>query len=62
MPDRIEGMRYHSLVIDDIPSELIVTAVSEDDNEVMAVQHRDYPIFGVQFHQKALAHQWARRY
>ncbi|WP_052885859.1 anthranilate synthase component II [Vulcanisaeta distributa] len=54
LPDRIEGMRYHSLVIDDIPSELIVTAISEDDNEVMAVQHRDYPIFGVQFHPESV--------
>ncbi|GAB6945606.1 anthranilate synthase component II [Vulcanisaeta sp. JCM 14467] len=54
LPDRFEGMRYHSLVIDDVPGELIVTAVSEDDNEVMAIQHRDYPIFGVQFHPESI--------
>ncbi|WP_054852965.1 aminodeoxychorismate/anthranilate synthase component II [Vulcanisaeta distributa] len=53
-PERIEGMRYHSLVIDNVPSELIVTAVSEDDGEVMAIQHRDYPIFGVQFHPESV--------
>jgi anthranilate synthase component 2 len=54
LPERIEGMRYHSLVIDDVPNELIVTAVSEDDNEVMAIQHRNYPIFGTQFHPESI--------
>ncbi len=54
IPERFEGMRYHSLVIDDIPSELTVTAVSEDDGEVMAIQHRDYPVFGVQFHPESV--------
>ncbi|ADY01622.1 glutamine amidotransferase of anthranilate synthase [Vulcanisaeta moutnovskia 768-28] len=54
LPEKIEGMRYHSLVIDDVPSELIITAVSEDDNEVMAIQHREYPIFGVQFHPESI--------
>ncbi len=54
IPERLEGMRYHSLVIDDVPNELIVTAISEDDNEIMAIQHRDYPIFGVQFHPESV--------
>ncbi|BDR92352.1 anthranilate synthase component II [Vulcanisaeta souniana] len=54
LPEVLEGMRYHSLVIDDLPSELIVTAISEDDNEVMAIQHREYPIFGVQFHPESI--------
>lgn len=54
LPERIEGMRYHSLVIDDLPSDLIVTAVSEDDEEVMAIQHRDYLVFGVQFHPESI--------
>ena len=54
LPDRFEGMRYHSLVIDAVPDELVMTAVSEDDNEVMAIQHRDYPVFGVQFHPESV--------
>lgn len=43
--------RYHSLAADpkSLPDCLKVTAVT-DDGEVMAVQHRDFPIFGVQFH------------
>ena len=36
-----------------IPEELIVTAMT-DDGEVMAVQHRDYPIYGLQFHPESI--------
>ncbi len=47
--------RYHSLAAEagTIPEELVITAVT-DDNEVMAVQHREYPIFGVQFHPESI--------
>ncbi|MFB5645047.1 MAG: anthranilate synthase component II [Nitrosopumilaceae archaeon] len=48
--------RYHSLVGDKtvIPDSLIVTATAEDDNEVMAVRHKDYLIEGVQFHPESI--------
>ncbi len=47
--------RYHSLAADasTIPEELEITAVTED-GEIMAVQHKDYPIFGVQFHPESI--------
>ncbi|MBP5490041.1 MAG: aminodeoxychorismate/anthranilate synthase component II [Lachnospiraceae bacterium] len=47
--------RYHSLAADaaTIPEELTVTAVTED-GEVMAVEHREYPIYGVQFHPESI--------
>ncbi len=47
--------RYHSLaaIEETMPPELIVTAKS-DDGEIMAVEHRDYPIFGVQFHPESV--------
>ena len=47
--------RYHSLAADGstIPPELIVTAQT-DDGEIMAVQHRDFPIYGVQFHPESI--------
>lgn len=54
VPLEFEGMRYHSLVIDELPPKLEVTAVSEDDGEIMAIQHVDYPIFGVQFHPESV--------
>ncbi len=48
--------RYHSLVGESttIPDSLEVTAVADDDGEVMAVRHRTQPIFGVQFHPESI--------
>lgn len=47
--------RYHSLAADadTIPSDLKVTARTSD-GEVMAVQHTEYPIFGLQFHPESI--------
>ena len=55
IPKTAPAARYHSLAADAsaIPEELRVTAVA-DDGEVMAVQHREYPIFGVQFHPESI--------
>ena len=54
-PDRAPVARYHSLAADEstIPDCLKVTAKTSD-GEVMAVQHREYPIFGVQFHPESI--------
>lgn len=55
LPKQFPVARYHSLAIidDTLPEELVVTAVT-DDGEVMAVEHRDYPIYGVQFHPESI--------
>jgi anthranilate synthase component 2 len=47
----LSSARYHSLVIDreSLPAELLVDAETAD-GVVMAVSHRDRPIFGIQFH------------
>ena len=54
-PKETEVARYHSLAADPdtLPEELTVTAVTAD-GEVMAVAHRDYPIYGVQFHPESI--------
>lgn len=46
--------RYHSLVVDDIPDQLEVTARSIDDQEVMGIEHKRYPLYGVQFHPESV--------
>lgn len=47
--------RYHSLaaVKETMPEELCVIAESED-GEIMAVEHKTYPIFGLQFHPESV--------
>lgn len=54
-PETAPVARYHSLAADadTIPEELKITAVTTD-GEVMAIQHREYPIFGVQFHPESI--------
>lgn len=48
--------RYHSLVIqkESLPQEFKITAVSMDDNQIMAIEHNEYPLFGVQFHPESV--------
>ncbi|GHT73829.1 hypothetical protein FACS1894124_2780 [Spirochaetia bacterium] len=55
LPPVIQGARYHSLAAtaNTIPAVLTVTAVTED-GEVMAVQHRDCAVYGVQFHPESI--------
>jgi len=50
-----QATRYHSLIIqpESLPEEFIVSAWSEQSGaarEIMAIEHREYPLFGLQFH------------
>lgn len=54
IPSPFEGMRYHSLVVQGpIPDELGVTATTPE-GEIMALEHREHPTFGVQFHPESI--------
>jgi len=60
IPSPVEVMRYHSLVVspDEFPEQLEVTAWSSDrpeGREIMALCHRKFPIYGVQFHPESVA-------
>lgn len=52
LPSPFWAARYHSLVIAPrtLPAALRVTATALDDGEIMAVEHREHPVVGVQFH------------
>ena len=54
-PPKAPVARYHSLAAsaDTMPDCLKITALTSD-GEIMAVQHKDYPIFGVQFHPESI--------
>lgn len=55
LPPLIQVARYHSLIADrkTLPDDLLVIAESVQ-GEVMAVRHREYPLFGVQFHPESI--------
>lgn len=55
MPDTIEAARYHSLAVlpETLPETLKVIATAED-GEIMGVRHRDYPVYGLQFHPESI--------
>ena len=55
MPKTIKAARYHSLaaIESTMPECLKITARTKD-GEIMAVEHRDYPIYGLQFHPESI--------
>ena len=61
LPQDFQATRYHSLIIrrDSAPPELDITAET-DDGIIMAVEHRDRPVHGVQFHPESIASEHGR--
>lgn len=55
MADQMEAARYHSLIAEGekFPEVLRITA-RDNNGEVMAVEHKKYPVFGVQFHPESI--------
>lgn len=55
LPPIIQAARYHSLIAQraSLPDELLVIA-EDDGGEVMGVKHRDYEIYGLQFHPESI--------
>jgi anthranilate synthase/aminodeoxychorismate synthase-like glutamine amidotransferase len=55
LPTPFEAGRYHSLIVErsSFPRCLEIIAES-DDGEIMALRHRDFPLYGVQFHPESV--------
>ncbi len=55
LPNPLVVGRYHSLVINEEqwPNSLLITAQCEN-REIMAIKHKDYPVYGVQFHPESV--------
>ncbi len=55
LPEKLKVARYHSLAAEreSLPEDLFITAETAD-GEVMGVKHRDYEIYGVQFHPESI--------
>ncbi|MCI7411622.1 bifunctional anthranilate synthase component II/anthranilate phosphoribosyltransferase [Helicobacter bilis] len=62
IPQHVQITRYHSLVAkrEQIPDYFHINAVS-DDGEVMAVAHKQYPLFGLQFHPESIGTQYGEK-
>ena len=56
LPSPFSATRYHSLIVDAVPADLVVNCTS-DDGHVMGFRHRTLPIHGVQFHPESIATQ-----
>ena len=59
IPQEFTATRYHSLVIEkeSLPDSLLVTATTNDnkeESEIMGLRHKDYNLFGVQFHPESI--------
>ncbi len=54
LPSPFSATRYHSLIVDSIPIELIINATASDGS-VMGIRHATLPIHGVQFHPESIA-------
>ncbi len=67
LPDRVEIMRYHSLIVEEagLPADLEITArtipLAGEESEVMALAHRKFPISGIQFHPESFATEGGKR-
>ncbi|WP_416828782.1 anthranilate synthase component II [Ectobacillus polymachus] len=59
----LRAMRYHSLVAkrETLPEVFEVLATAMDDNEIMAIKHHYYPLFGLQFHPESIASDEGKR-
>ena len=54
LPSPFQATRYHSLIVENVPSSLVVNATS-DDGHVMGFRHATLPIHSVQFHPESIA-------
>merc|ERR1712194_85583 len=56
LPETFEVARYHSLygIREELPDELMVTALTKEDGIVMGIQHRSLPFAAVQFHPESI--------
>lgn len=63
MPKNLEVMRYHSLFVEEasLPQDFRVIAKSLDDQIIMALEHKNKPIWGIQFHPESYFSEYGKK-
>ena len=63
MPDEFRATRYHSLVVEpsSVTDAIVPTAHSKDDKEIMALEIKNRPIYGVQFHPESIMSEFGHK-
>ncbi len=61
LPKHFDAGLYHSWILDkkNFPNDLLITGISEDGN-IMAIQHKHYKLFGVQFHPESIISEYGK--
>ncbi|MGT2924567.1 aminodeoxychorismate/anthranilate synthase component II [Streptococcus caviae] len=54
LPNQLDIMRYHSIAVEELPKDFEVVARTSDDAEIMAIQHKTLPIYGLQYHPESI--------
>ena len=62
LPETFNVGRYHSWVVAEkgLPDEIMVTAIDEKDNSIMALRHKNYDVRGVQFHPESVLTEYGK--
>lgn len=62
LPKEIEAMRYHSLIVDrnSFPKDLVIIAETIDDNLIMALKHKHFSVYGIQFHPESIGTKYGK--
>lgn len=47
-------MHYHSLILEDLPQDKFETLAMDENNQIMAIRHKNRPILGLQFHPESV--------